>query len=344
MRVLVAHPGADFSVADVFNGYVTALRKLGCKVGTFNLSDRLVFFAGAHLKHDGEYVQAFDHASAARLAARDIHSQLYEWWPDLILVISAFYITPLTWELLRHRPHKVAVLFTESPYEDDRQLRIVKEADPDYVLLNDPTNIDQFAAIHDNVHYFGHCHDPDLHHPGRGGRECDFAFVGTDYLSRRRFLEQINWDGLDVRLAGHWKALDADSPLRKFVIHPLDECYPNTLAANLYRGAKTSANLYRGGDPSEANADHLRDGWAVGPREIELAACGTWFQREPRAEGDELFPMLPTFTEPGEFSDQLRWWLAHDTQRDEAATQARAAVADRTFDANARRLLTLIGD
>lgn len=33
----------------------------------------------------------------------------------------------------------------------------------------------------------------------------------------------------------------------------------------------------------------------------KLAACGTFFARDPRPEGDELFPMLPTFTDPGEF-------------------------------------------
>lgn len=344
MRVLVAHPGADFSVADVFNGYVKALRRLGCKVATFNLSDRLVFFTNARMERDGEYIRAFDNQDAVHVAARDIHSQLYEWWPDLVLVISAFYITPLTWELLKSRPHKTAVLFTESPYEDDRQLRLVKDADPDLVLLNDPTNIEQYRAIHNNVHYFGHCYDPDIHHPGNGRHDADFVFVGTDYPSRRRFLEAIDWTGLDVRLAGHWRALDDDSPLRRYLIHDSADCYPNLQAANLYRGARTSANLYRGNDPSEANHADLQQGWAVGPREIELAACRTWFQREPRGESNELFPMLPTFTGPDDFSEQLRWAVGHQKERNKAAKAAHERIEARTFDAGARRLLTLIGD
>ena len=52
--------------------------------------------------------------------------------------------------------------------------------------------------------------------------------------------------------------------------------------------------------------------------------------------------MLPTFETPTEFEDLLRWWLAHPKERKSAATQARAAIADRTFQAQAARLLGLI--
>ena len=103
-------------------------------------------------------------------------------------------------------------------------------------------------------------------------------------------------------------------------------------------------NLYRGNDPIEANAPELQKGWACGPREIELAATETFFLREPRGEGDELFPMLPTFTEPAEFSDLLRYYVAHDKEREDAARRARQAAKTRTFDASARRLLKLVGD
>ena len=81
----------------------------------------------------------------------------------------------------------------------------------------------------------------------------------------------------------------------------------------------------------------------MGPREVELAACGTFFARESRAEGDGLFPMLPTFTEPTELADIIRWALTHPDERFAAAQQARAAIVDRTFDNHAAQLLKLIG-
>lgn len=42
MRILVVHPGPNFSVADVHDGWVEALRSLGCEVASFNSDDRLI--------------------------------------------------------------------------------------------------------------------------------------------------------------------------------------------------------------------------------------------------------------------------------------------------------------
>jgi hypothetical protein len=80
----------------------------------------------------------------------------------------------------------------------------------------------------------------------------------------------------------------------------------------------------------------------MGPRELELAACGAFFLRDPRGEGDELLPMLPRFESPAEASALLRWYLDHPDQRAELAAAARSAVQDRTFDTNAARLLRLM--
>mgnify|MGYP003326445255 CR=1 FL=1 len=70
----------------------------------------------------------------------------------------------------------------------------------------------------------------------------------------------------------------------------------------------------------------LVDGWALGPREVESVMCGVFLLREPRGEGDELFPHLPRFTTPAELSDQLQWALANPDARSEAVRKAQAAV------------------
>jgi spore maturation protein CgeB len=112
----------------------------------------------------------------------------------------------------------------------------------------------------------------------------------------------------------------------------------NTVTADLYRSAKVSANIYR----KEHSDDATADGWAMGPREVELAACGTFFMRESRPEGDALFPHHPIFGSPAEFGDLLRWWLARPELRESAASAAQAAIADRTFSNSAARLLRLV--
>jgi spore maturation protein CgeB len=335
MRVLVLEPGPAFSVLDVCRGWEKGLAQAGCHVATFNFGDRLDFYTNAHVEKDGGYVQAFSTQDAVQLAAKGIETACYELWPDLVVAISGFFLPPPLYELLRARGHKVALIHTESPYEDTRQM--TRAALADVNIINDPTHLESFRAVNPKTWYLPAAYDPDVHHPGPPVPDlaCDFGFVGTGFDSRVRFFEQVNWTGVDVALAGNWAETDDDSPLRKFLVHDLAECFPNEQAVGLYRSAKVSANLYR----KEAQAPGLEQGWAMSPREVELASCGTFFLRESRPEGDEVLSMLPTFDGPDEFEAELRWWLTHDDERADRACQARAAVADRSFITNATALL-----
>jgi hypothetical protein len=42
VRVLLVHPGPDFSVHDVFVGWQEGLREAGVEVASFNFNDRLL--------------------------------------------------------------------------------------------------------------------------------------------------------------------------------------------------------------------------------------------------------------------------------------------------------------
>lgn len=333
MRVLVVEPGPWFSVKDVCDGWVSGLREAGCQVVTFNLGDRLDFYSNALLERFGETRRAFNDEAAAALACKGVEAACYEFWPDVVLVVSGFFLQPAHYELMRQRGHKVVLVHTESPYEDDRQVPRAEHATLN--ILNDPTNIGRFPP---GTVYLPHAYDPARHHPRSAvaGYESEFCFVGTGYPSRVEFFEKVDWSGIDVTLAGNWLATDENSPLRTFLAHPVEQCCPNDTTAELYASTFTSCNLYR----REATDTH--EGWAIGPREVELAACGTWFAREPRVEGDKIFPMLPTFTTPAELGDVIRWALANPDARAEAVKAARAAVADRTFANNAKRMLALL--
>jgi hypothetical protein len=209
----------------------------------------------------------------------------------------------------------------------------------DLVLLDDPTNLERFREV-TRAEYFPQCYRPGVHRPGPpvDDMACDLGFVGTGFPSRVRFFEALDLRGIDTILAGNWQLLHEASPLRPFVVHKLDECLDNERAADLYRSARVGLNLYR----REASQAATAAGVATGVREVEMAACGLLFLRDPRPEGDELLAMLPTFGSPEEAGEQLRWWLAHDDDREAAARKACEAVADRTFDALAARLLRLL--
>ena len=178
-----------------------------------------------------------------------------------------------------------------------------------------------------------------MHYPAPGAAKLwDFAFIGTGFPSRVRFFEQMHLSGLDVRLAGPWLDLPEDSPLRQYADPNPEGCVDNTETADIYRQSRTGLNLYR----REAEDAHLGEGWACGPREIEMAACGLWCARDPRPESDDLFPMLPAFTSPEEAGELIRWALAHPGDAEEAAGKARAAVEGRTFISHARKLLAML--
>lgn len=352
MRWLLVHPGPSFSVADMHNGWAEALRGLGEQVMEYNLDARLTWYDSALIGDetappDAEgrrpVRKALTAEQAVELAADGLLGAAYRWWPHVVLCVSAFFTPPFVLEVMRSRGHKIVMLFSESPYQDGQQLEMAKFAD--ISLVNDPATLAEYQAVSPAAEYMPHSYRPSVHYPPapRARKRHDLAFTGTGFPSRIEFFGRMNLDGLDVALGGFWAGLAPDSPLRRFLLSAAgggDACVDNTETAALYRRARTGINFYR----REAEQDRTGQGRACGPREIEMAACGLWFARDPRPESDELFGMLPSFTSPEEAGDQIRWALARPARRAEAARRAREAIQDRTFENAAKRLIRLLGD
>lgn len=334
MRWLVAAPGPYFSVQDVYTGWVEALREIGETVVEFPTGDLVTFYDGAHIKVKRRYRKMLDEDAVRRMVTSRLAGALYAVRPQVLLSVSSFFCDTNLLDMARAQGTRVVLLHTESPYEEGRQLALAPHADLN--LLNDPTNLDQYEGLASTM-YVPHAYRPKLHHPGTRPQTTDLGFVGTGYPSRQEFFAEMDLDGLSVELAGNWMQLPEDSPLRAHVPHDIQGCYDNDEAADLYRRTRVGLNLYR----REAESEELMRGWSMGPREVEMAACGLFFLRDPRPEGDEVLDMLPTFYGPGEASDLLRYFLDHDAERESLASKARAAVADRTFQAHAARLLRL---
>jgi hypothetical protein len=325
-------------VADVARGWARGLADLGVQVRTFELDKLLDYFAYAYTDRNGEIVKAHTETEAIQLAAGQIKAACYDWWPDLVIVVSGFFMYPQLVDIMRDRHRHVVLLCTESPYEDEAQLQ--KAAWYDGVVLNDPTNLDAFAEVCDGpALYAPHAYDPAVHYRAPAKRHADVSWIGTCYPSRARFLEQVDWSGLDVSFGGNFK--DAPESLLRFVGHEPEECVDNDVTAEVYRGSLASFNIYRA--ETNGQLSDSADGWAMGPREVEMARCGLWFARQSRPESDEVFPMLPTFSDPQELGDQLRWAIANPEARMMAVERAFAAVEDRTFPNNARALLQALG-
>lgn len=351
MRILVVHPGPNFSVADVHDGWVEALRELGCQAESFNSDDRIQFYGHALISTGDTddtghplVKRAMSDADALRMAMQGISHAAFTFWPDVVLFVSGFFVTPGIMGLLQQRGMKVVLLGTESPYQEKMQLERAQCSD--ITLLNDPVNIEQYRELGITVEYAPHAYRPSVHYPRSGpvneDLNADLAFIGTGFASRVDFFERMNLDGLDVLLGGCWP-MAQHSPLRQYMGHDIEECVPNDETAEVYRNAKCGINFYRR-EFDDADVDTEAVPWAMGPREVEQAACGMFYLRDPRAEGDEVLHMLPTFSGPEDAGEQLRWWIAHEDEREQAALKAREAIADRTFTSNAKRLLELLED
>lgn len=339
MRWLACAPGPNFSVQDLHVGYVEALRAAGEKVVEYPLGAALTFYDSVLLPAgSGRFRKALGADQATGLAADRLAGALYKTRPDVLLLTSGFFIDTDVLDIARRDGVCVVAVLTEQPYEHSRELDLATHCD--VVLLTDPVNIGDFQQV-TRAAWAPHCYRPTIHRPGPTDPvlACDLSFVGTGYASRIAFFERMDLDGLDVLLAGNWGQLDQDSPLRRYVTTGPEDCLDNPDTAEVYRSTRVGLNLYR----REAE-DGAAQGWAVGPREIEMAAIGCFFLRDHRPEGDELLPMLPTFTGPEQASDLLRWWLAHPDQRHTAALKAGEAIADRTFDNAAARLLRLLDE
>lgn len=345
----MVHPGPEFSVADVFNGWKKAFEKQGHEVAVFNTNDRLSFYSQVHLpdwgaefdERTGElpWRKAMDKENAVIASMQGLTHDLYASWPHMVFFVSAFFTPAWVLDLIRKRRHKLVILHTESPYQDDEQLMRAQYATLN--LLNDPVNIEEYAHLAPAM-YMPHAYDPDLHYPGSvKEKDLDFSFVGTMFESRKEFFEELfeRLDGSKYKFALGGAGWDGahldDSPLLQHLGHPREEAVDNQETADTYRRSRLGINFYR----REGEKIHKGEGWAMGPREVELAACGVPFLRDSRPESDELFPFLPTFENAGDAAQWVRWYLDNPGDAVRLGMKARMAIADRTFDNHATMLL-----
>ncbi len=362
-RILLVHPGPDFSVADVHRGWEKALRKSGHTVMTYNTNDRLTYHGHERMPRHGEPKceqcgevptrPALDADGIMQMAVKGLYETCFVFWPEVIFFVSAFYITAPMLQVLRTRRMKIVMLHTESPYQDDEQMLRGQFADLN--LVNDPANLAAWRELDVPAAYMPHAYDPDIHYPAaRREYDCDFTFVGTLFRSRAEFFSRMDFTGLNVSFGGSgWdlanrdypelitKVMDRDNGYRlvDYLGHPLDHCVDNDETADHYRTAKAGINFYR----RESEDGHAGKGWAMGPREVEMAACGLFFLRDPRPESDEVFgSVLPAFDGPEHASELLREWVARDQDRERLAHLAYTSIAARTFDNNARAALALM--
>jgi spore maturation protein CgeB len=347
-RVLLVHPGATVAPADVEAGLRFGLEAHGVTVIRYRLDERIegsrrwLYTAWRRAKRTyptfdrPTSADVFYHAGLGALEMALRHQV------EAVVIVSAMYLHPDVIVMLKRAGLRVVVLFTETPYDLDHELKIAALVDGGWT--NERSAVDAFRAVNPRMGYLAHGWHPERHRPGpRPGDDQvtahDVVFVGTGNRERVEWLTQIDWTGIDLGLYGSWDMLGSRSPLRAFVRGKQTE---NSLTAALYRRAKVGLNLYRMSQGWGRHAPPIAHAESLNPRAYELAACGVFHVSTDRAEVHEVFgELVPTFTTAAEASQLLRTWLAAPAARAAVAAQLPARVASGSWVA---RSATIIAD
>ncbi len=363
--VLCVTPGAAYSTLDVYNGIVPELEKLGVEVREYDLGARLEI-SGRFL--DGVYrsrrktlrkeltetepgspralelaVKMKDKYTPGDViykASIEILERALRFDVDGVLVFSGMFVAGDSFVLLRRAHVRTAVLLSESPYESDKEARILPWVD--CAWTNERSSVRTLRQANPNVNYMPHAFNPAVHKPEPDPDEDDVpahdvVFVGSLFAERVDLLSQVDWTGIDFGLYGEWSGLPSRHKLRK---HLAGDVVDNQYSAALYRKAKIGLNLYRESMGWGMYAPRITHAESMNPRTLELAACGCFQLSQARAEIAETFGIwVPTFKTAEDLNRLIHYYLDFDGQRELHARKAMEAVQGHTFAARARTIL-----
>jgi hypothetical protein len=334
------------STSDVYDGLVAALRDRGHEIVPYQLDTRIAR-AGAWLylnwrrarKAQPDITKPTSADVMYQAGLEAIHRALRadcEW----VLVVSAMYLHPDILVMLRRAGRRIGLVFTESPYDDDRQAIIAPLAD--ICWTNERASVPILRAANPNTYYLPHAYDPLRHNaairiPGEAELPAhDVVFVGTLWSERQEMLQAVDWEGIDLGIYGQQPYLGSRSRLRQYVKGSI---VPNDMTAALYRRAKIGLNLYRTSIGFGKRAPRIAGAESLNPRALELAAAGCFTISDHRSEVSEIFgSLVPTFRTPAELEALMRRYLTDGPGRERVRSMLPGVVAGRDFAAMAARV------
>ena len=345
LRIMLCHPGASWSTADVWSGLSHGLKAHGVEVVHYRLDERIAdakrslnirWRTQKRGRPDVPKPTQADVIYQAGVGERALRKQVH-----VVLVVSAMFLHPDVLVMLKRAGQKVVVLFTESPYDLEGELKIAAVVDGCWT--NERTSVPAFQAVNPCAGYLPHAWHPEKHTTAVPVDDSvpshDVVFVGSGFAERIEWFNAIDWTGIDLGLYGTWKGFGLKTQVKRCI---RGEQIDNAQAAALYRKATIGLNLYR---QYARHADGRRVqvyGESLSPRAYELAACGSFHLSDYRAEVAEVFgARVPTFRSPSEAGALIRMWLADPAGRARVAAELPACVAEASW---VQRAATVLGD
>ena len=348
MRLLLVHPGASWSTADVFDGLLFGLRKHGVDVVTYRLDTRIetsrsaLFSLWRKKKKEQPELTKPNQADVMYHAGVGALEMALREQVDVVFIVSAMLLHPDVIVMMKRAGLRVVVLFTESPYDEDHEIKIATMVDGCWTM--ERTSLPRFKAANKNAGYLRHAWHPLKHFVSARSigdlPSHDVVFVGSGFNERVTWFNSIDWTGIDLGLYGTW---DKSFGLKDQVMDCVRGAQiTNEMAASLYRRAKIGLNLYRSSMGWGKKTRKITRADSLSPRAYELAACGAFHLSDYRSEVREVFgDLVPTFSNPIEAAALIRLWLNDPEGRDRVSQNLPACVAESSW---AQRAQTVIGD
>lgn len=328
MRVLVVNTVAEFSIADVARGYMNALERAGHTLAYYSMSRRFEYHANAMPREIAQDVPFLSKTASENILIEAMYHKA-----DMVLIISGLNVHPIALWLLGQVKFRVAIVFTESPYDDVEQKIWLDLTSADGEVDTTVFTNDEHSAETMGWHFLPPAYDPAFHFPAVAIEDevCDVLMIGTGWPERQQLLEAVNWNGIDFKIRGVWPGLNdhPDSPIHRFY-HP--GVIDNARIAPLYASAKICLNFNR------AHAEAR----TPGPRVYELAACGTFILSDSRTGMEGMFgDSVATFSGAVDLEAKVRYYLENPVHRKVCASRARKAVQGETFDKRVGTLMEI---
>jgi hypothetical protein len=249
MRVLAVHPGASWSTSDVFDGLSHGLKQHGVTVVPYRLDDRIgyavkwlhIMRRQKNKERKAQGLQPYPKPTQADVlyhAGVGAIEMAHRHKVDAVLVVSAMFLHPDVVILLKSTGKKVVVLFTETPYDIDQELKMAALVDGCWT--HERSCLPDFKAVNKNSGYLPHGWHPERHFRGAVPDDVpshDVVFVGSGFPERIEWFNAIDWTGIDLGLYGSWEGLGLKPELAA-CIHSTE--IGNDHAVKLYRRAKIS--------------------------------------------------------------------------------------------------------
>jgi hypothetical protein len=113
----------------------------------------------------------------------------------VVLVVSSMLLHPDVIIMMKRAGLRVVVLFTESPYDEEQELRIASMVDGCWT--NERTSVPKFRAVNHNSGYLAHAWHPLKHFESARSigdlPSHDVVFVGSGFSERVTRFNSIDW-------------------------------------------------------------------------------------------------------------------------------------------------------